>query len=194
MDPRDQWRGAAEIFGQVLDGMDDGQLDDPTPCAEWPVRSLIGHVASGHLVRVPSLQGQEWQGSGAPAAITSDRYAELAGDDPRATVTSALAAMGEVVDGIEDIHGPAGHHTGMKTVEFVLGHLAWDLLVHAWDLARGTGQDIDPPDELAQAAIDFSGGYFESVLRPNGFLATEVDVADGSSTMDRLLALCGRTP
>lgn len=82
----------------------------------------------------------------------------------------------------------------MKTVELVLGHLATDILVHAWDLARGTDQEIDPSDELAQAAIDFSGEYFESVLRPNGFLAAELDAADGSSAMGRLLALCGRTP
>src|SRR5579862_5726114 len=42
-----------ELVGQVKPG----QWDDPTPCAEWSVRTLVGHLITGRYVYRGFLEG-----------------------------------------------------------------------------------------------------------------------------------------
>jgi uncharacterized protein (TIGR03086 family) len=69
--------------------------------------------------------------------------------------------------------------------------VCFDLVVHGWDLARATGQDIvvDPRDvERIQAMVEKMG----DTMRENGVIAPPVDPPDGASDQDRLMASLGR--
>jgi uncharacterized protein (TIGR03086 family) len=68
-----------------------------------------------------------------------------------------------------------------------------DLLVHAWDLARATGQDetLDPAEVSA-----FLAGLepWDAALRASGHYGPRVPVPDDADEQTRLLAFTGREP
>ena len=39
----------------VVDEIPDGAWDDPTPCSDWTVRAIVGHLAWGNLVLTGAL-------------------------------------------------------------------------------------------------------------------------------------------
>jgi uncharacterized protein (TIGR03086 family) len=64
-------------------------------------------------------------------------------------------------------------------------------VVHAWDLARATGQDdtIDPADvQWVSAMVERMG----DVMRSNKVIAEPLEPAPDASEQDRLLAALGR--
>jgi uncharacterized protein (TIGR03086 family) len=71
---------------------------------------------------------------------------------------------------------------------------AADLLVHSWDLAKATGQRFDPPVEFVEAVTPFYQQFVQPPLRQMGLFAEEVDVADGATALDKLVAYAGRKP
>jgi uncharacterized protein (TIGR03086 family) len=68
-----------------------------------------------------------------------------------------------------------------------------DLLVHAWDLARATGQDetID-----ADEASAFLAGLepWDAALRGSGHYGPRIPVPDDADDRAKLLAFTGRRP
>ena len=71
--------------------------------------------------------------------------------------------------------------------------MAFDLVVHGWDLARATGQDetIDPVE--VDRTWEAAQGLGEN-MRKYGVTGPEVDVPPDASKQDRLLGLLGRRP
>ena len=59
--------------GELVDGVRDNPWSDPTPCAQWTVRSLVGHLVMMNLVFAAPL------GEGAPP----EREVDPLRDDPR---------------------------------------------------------------------------------------------------------------
>jgi uncharacterized protein (TIGR03086 family) len=125
----------------VIAGVRPEQLDLPTPCSEWDVRAVIDHLVGAHLYFTASLRGQ--------AIDTSTSPPDFAATDPAGTYTQASAEMLKVWSepGVMD-----------RTVETLVGPIPatvligmWtnDNLVHAWDIARATGQDENLDPELA---------------------------------------------
>jgi uncharacterized protein (TIGR03086 family) len=90
-----------------------------------------------------------------------------------------LAAFGE--PGAIDKTGPS------------LGVASSDQLLHGWDLAQATGQDITMPAGLAEAAYQTIHGLFTDDQR-KGVFKPAIAVADDASSQDRLLAYTGRQP
>jgi uncharacterized protein (TIGR03086 family) len=68
-----------------------------------------------------------------------------------------------------------------------------ELVLHGWDLAQASGQQVHISDEL----VDYVRGLAETVVpdgRGRGAFAAEVPPAEGATAMDRLAAYTGRTP
>ncbi|MBC9714909.1 TIGR03086 family protein [Streptomyces sp. TRM66268-LWL] len=175
---------AGERASAVLDGIEDGQLGAPTPCAEYDVRALANHLL--HVV----VQFQALAAKQIPDFSTTPDYI---GEDPEwrkrfaaevHRLAQAWAAPGalEGVTGMMDMPAPT-------VARMALG----DLVVHAWDLAEATGQTYAPdPAVVADVAPAFAelapGG------RQMGVFGDPVDVPENASPLDRLLALTGRDP
>ena len=119
------------------------QFGDPTPCAEWDVAALLGHILSvidsyrvlptgGHAAATPVdliAEGRHQQG-----------YATLA--------RAAVAAWSE--PGVLD--RPCHHVMGVMPGGRALAIHTTDVLLHGWDLAVATGQDATIDPELAGLA------------------------------------------
>ena len=109
-------------------------------------------------------------------------------DDPLAAFRAARADLEAVLD---DRSSPTRGYDGMfgrtSVAATVDQFMAFDLVVHGWDLARATGQDetIDP------AEVDRILGFVErmgtSTMRENGVTGPEVAVPADAPEQDRML-------
>lgn len=193
MDPKEQFSQVSVMLSALVEGTDNDQLGNATPCSDFVVRDLIGHFTLGRFIFAAGLRGdkersQELLGS-MPAQL-----GDVLGDDHHATyrnasseLDSAVASLGDVAETVSLIFGdmPAG---------VALQMLSGDNLVHCWDLACATGQDFDPPADLVEATTGFYRNFITDEQRDGGRFGPEVTVPDDASALDRLLGLCGRNP
>ncbi|MCP3804032.1 TIGR03086 family metal-binding protein [Allokutzneria sp. A3M-2-11 16] len=172
---------AAAPFLEIVRNIKPDQLGSPTPCAEFDVRALIDHL----LHWGPSLEGAARKEAVPPGGASGD-WAEAL----EAQVERTLAAW-----------RPASAWEGMTTMggsfelpaELVGGMVVGEFVVHGWDLARATGQhvewDADVVDyvhrEIARSADQG---------REMGVYGPEAPVPTDASTLDKALALSGRSP
>jgi uncharacterized protein (TIGR03086 family) len=70
--------------------------------------------------------------------------------------------------------------------------LVFDLLMHSWDLANATGQQLDVPSDLVAAVDGFARVALTPDLRGPGTFGPEVEPPEGASQLDRLAAFSGR--
>jgi len=183
-----QLTDAAAEAARVVRAVTPDRLTDPTPASEWDVRTAANHLVlwTSYNFELRAKGGaapEEWQQRDFTAEPGwADAYA--------AQLDRALAAWsdpsvweGEVKMG--DSSMPAGAVAGMVLLELVL---------HGWEVARGTGQEFTVPDSVATTAlglVEQFGDMYRSF--PGGF-ADVVVVADDAPALDRALALSGRDP
>src|SRR5690348_3404562 len=110
-------------------------LDAPTPCDGWDVRTLMNHMLETQQYFVGAARGQDISPPG-------QEPPELLSDSPAADFLKARTLTLETFseNGVLEATGPA------------LGIAFSDQLLHGWDLAKATGQDATMPEGLADAA------------------------------------------
>jgi len=182
---RDLLPTAAKEFGsRVLDIPDDA-WDRPTPCSEWTVRDLVGHLVVEHLWAVPLLEG----------ATTAEVGARFDGDvlnaNPQKSWTRAINDSMDAwaVAGADDT---VQLSSGERPVDEYAEEMLLDLTVHAWDLARGAGLSEDLDDDVVAHVLAYARAH-EHELTRSGLFQDPVH-ADSQDPQARLLALLGRRP
>jgi uncharacterized protein (TIGR03086 family) len=181
--PADQLSYQASALHDLIAGVKADQWDDPTPCAKWSVRDLVGHLVGGGTIFAASFRGEQVDtGSETPGMLADD--ATGAWDrviaDFQAAVSAPDAMDREVVLPFATL--PA---------QLALDIATFDLLVHAWDLARATGQPFAPPDDVVAAARPVAEAIVGG-LRDGDTFADAAPAPAGASPMDQLAAFCGR--
>lgn len=175
-------RDAAEVLSGVVRGIRPEQLANPTPCTEFDVRALVRHL----LQWGPSLAGAGRKELVEPSAVDAPEWrASLL------AVVSDIAASWSSPDSAEGttrMGGPTEMPAAL-VADMVLG----ELTVHAWDLARATGQPFEVPEDLL-AHLHRGVREHATEARAMGVYGPEVPVPDTASTVDRVLALTGRDP
>ncbi|RSD14784.1 TIGR03086 family metal-binding protein [Amycolatopsis eburnea] len=174
-------------FGRLVNQVRDNQWEQPTPCPGWTVRDVVGHLVREQLW-VPHLL------AGLTIKEVGDRYdGDVLGDDPiRAwgrSSTAARAAWREPGATERIVHLSFGD-TPASDYRW---QLATDLVVHTWDLARGTGSGQPIRDDFAEVLLAVMGSRLRS-RQGSGTIGDGVPVADGAPAADRLLSLAGRDP
>ena len=193
MDPREHLQRVSDLLSGLVEGTDAGRLDDPTPCEDFQVRDLIGHFTMGRFLFAADFAGDTARRDELLGGMP-ERFGDVLGDDHLATYRDASATLDAAVDGIEDVEATAAFFLGQMPISAALETISGDNLVHCWDLARSTGQDFDPPDDLVEATTAFFGTLITDDLRAVGSFGPEVEVPEDASALDRLLGFCGRTP
>ncbi len=153
------------------------QLDAPTTCEPWTVRTLLNHMLLVQGAFVAHARGEGFTLSleeDPPDVLTADPYADF--ERARAEALRVFSEPG-VIEG-----------TGTN-----LGNIFGDQLLHGWDLAVSTGQDATMPEGLPEVAYALVHGAFTEEGR-KGVLKPEVRVAADASAQERLLAYSGRDP
>lgn len=177
LSPLEAHSRAQEVFAGVLAGLDEGDLGSPTPCSEWTVHDLIGHVVAGNQwtagteVEVPSdLAGLR------SAHASSAEGAQSTFSAPDGMTRVFKARPGEL---------PGAVFIQLRTI---------DVLAHSWDLARASGSKTDLDPELAEQLLAASRQLIRPDFRgPDRPFAEEHPCDDSRPAADRLAAFLGRT-
>ncbi len=70
----------------------------------------------------------------------------------------------------------------------------FETLVHGWDLASATGQTLELPDDLSEAALTASQRICSDRAREAGAFGPEVAAPADAGPFEQALALAGRDP
>lgn len=158
---------AANLLAEV--GADD--LDRPTPCAGWDVRTLANHMLGSVRTFVTMLQGSP------PGWHAPEDFSTGFGEELRVrgnVLVNLWRELGDQAMGNPDI----------QAAEFA---------VHAWDLAVALGRDTAALDEpLAQRALVTLDANLGVERRGNAFGPARTAPA-GSDASTHLAAYAGRT-
>ncbi len=174
-DVLDSYARASEwTLTKVAGAADD--LDAPTPCDEWDVRTLLNHMLETQRYFLSAARGVKAEPPGAepPELLGPDPQADFAGGRLRTIETFSQP-------GVIEKTGPS------------LSIALSDQLLHGWDLATATGQDATMPPDLAAQAFDAVHGSFTEEQR-KGVFKPEIEVGDDATAQDKLLAYTGRDP
>jgi uncharacterized protein (TIGR03086 family) len=204
-DPRAYLASAIRLGGTVIAGVRPDQLDRPTPCDEFDVRTLLGHLTAV-LHRISNL------GRGGSVFDTPEGTTEIPDDGWLATWTGAAHELedvwsdGALVERTYELPWATLPGSGL------LAMYTSEITVHTWDLAKATGQKPDWDDAVVGVSLalmervlpeaeERRKSYDETAARmPEGRrefkppFADAVSVPPGAPAIDRLVAWTGRHP
>lgn len=187
MNLHQEMTAAADASSRVVGNVRPGQFGDPTPCADWDVRTLLNHLI---LWTSYSLERRAHGESVAPELMEKDFAADPDfSADYRNQLDRALAAWADpaVWDRELNVMGsltPASDVAALIVAEMVL---------HGWDLAVATGQSYTVDDNAAAVALAAVEANADLFRQYKGF-AEPVAIAAGAPVLDKTLALAGRDP
>src|SRR3954454_20299928 len=181
--PLDRLAAAVPLTGRLVDALEGGQWELPTPCPEWTVRDVVNHLVLGHRRFAAAITG------GTPPVPSDD----LLGSDPGSAYWSSAEAMLAAFRSEGALERPVTIPAGTLPGSVACELRVVEALVHGWDLARATGRPLEFPAGLLEVSIPSSrvpAGPFPADRPPFG---PSQPVADDAPPLDRLAALLGRS-
>lgn len=170
----------ASMLRSVVNRVPSDQWDAASCCEGWSARQVAGHITWGLETVANFAEG------GAMADEMPE--AERAGDDPAATVSSAVDAAIAALDQPKALEQDTPF--GMPLDGF-LTLMSVDTMTHAWDIADAAGIEHGI-DEASAAAAKQAIEPMADMMRAPGRFDDAVDT-DSSSAVDQFIAFTGRT-
>jgi uncharacterized protein (TIGR03086 family) len=176
---------AALSTQQIVENIQPGLWENPTPCTEWNLRVLVNHLIGENAWVTELFAGKTI------AEVGGRLDGDLTGNDPITAYVETVRPARAVVEapGAMEVicHLSGGDVRGSRYV----GELFVDTLIHGWDIAKGSGQDPRMAPELAEACYQMVLPI-QQILRNSGAFGSEVPLADGADLQTKLLAALGR--
>lgn len=165
------------VCQNVLRGIGQGDLGLPTPCSSFTIGQLTDHLI-GSMVSLGGLAG---------AAVIP---AESGSVESRVAYAAqqALEAWHR-----RELEGTVKQGKGDMPASFAASILSLELLVHAWDFAVATEQQVTVSDEVSQYVLDLAHEVISPQGRQGGNFADAVEVGPDADILNRLIAFSGRT-
>jgi len=202
-DPRPLFASALDTAGAAIAAVRPDQLTNPTPCAEFDVRELLGHL-TGVLLVVAAVGRGEDPFSVPDEALATDDGWTARFETNRARLEAAWKD-GEALDRPTLI--PWASESGAVALLTYTN----EVTVHTWDLATATGQDpawdpdvlevanqevgfVLPSEDRAEVFAEFKKNLSPEFANvPDPFLDA-VPVPEDAPLIDRIVAWSGRRP
>lgn len=162
-------------------GIEPSQLDGPTPCDDFTVAGVLAHMTGLASGFAPMFRGLESPDGDSTSGDTMARF-----DVAMADLLDAVQSPGALDRTIRTPGGPMPGATFARLVAF-------DGLVHGWDLASSTGQRWDLDDDLVAAVDAFARQAITDEMRDGDAFALERQPAVDASPIERLVSFSGRT-
>ncbi|MEU0455115.1 TIGR03086 family metal-binding protein [Streptomyces sp. NPDC006129] len=178
-----------EALAQLVAGVGDEQLAGTTPCPEYAVRHLLGHLAGLTI----AFRDAGRKDLGATTDTSPGSTLPDIGPGWRAELPKILA---ELADAWRDPAAWTGmtRAGGVDLPGEVAGLVATDeLVIHGWDLARATGQEYAPDPVALRVCHGFLAASVDDPSRGEIF-GPVVPVGPDAPLLDRAVGLSGRDP
>jgi uncharacterized protein (TIGR03086 family) len=188
--PQLDLRPAADRMARLLASVPDDALSGPTP-SDMPLDALVDHVGGFAQAFTAAAKKDLGEMTSTPPAPGAPAL-EAGWRERMAADLSSMADAWASPDAWEGMT-QAG---GVDLPGEVAGLVALDeLVVHAWDIARATGQPFDC-DEDELRAIEGTVAQFrgDNSGEIPGLFGPVVPVPDGAPLLDRVVGLTGRDP
>ncbi|MFD2468272.1 TIGR03086 family metal-binding protein [Amycolatopsis silviterrae] len=187
-DPRETFSRALDQAEHQITAVTPDDLTNRTPCADYDVRALLGHVV-GVLHKLTDV-GTGGNASGFPDVVTG-----IADDDWASTFAKARGEVERVWtdDALldRDVTLPWATLPG----RVALDAYTHEFTAHSWDLAQATGRvDALDPDLAALALEAFQKFAPPEARSEQGPFGPVVPVSDDAEVYPRLAAYLGRRP
>lgn len=184
MTPIEQLEAILPDLAAMVDHIWLGQLELPTPCADFDVHGVIDHMIVGGSTFAALFRGED-PGAVEPPTV----YGWVPAAEFRDAMQSLLDAVRSPGALERTIPAPFGDVPGETFARFV----ALDGLVHGWDLARATGRTWTPAAELVESVDEFARVAIAPEMRDAGLFCTSTIAPPEAAAMDRLVAFTGRS-
>ena len=179
--------GGLDFFSAVVARMGASDWDRPSPCRGWRALDVLGHVGSAVRFGTELLRGDR------PVWAPVDPPGAAVDGDPVAWWEALAGPAREAVSGVE-LSRVVESPLGKRSIGEGLSFPALDLFVHAWDLGRAVGADVEIPAE----AIEFAHSVIDTLpaeqVRSPRVFAPEVAPAASATPTQRFIAWTGRDP
>lgn len=182
MTPLERWQRVAPTFTAVVEAVPDDSWERDAPCDGWVARDVVRHLV-------------EW----VPAFLADGSGIEVqVGPSVDADPVGAWKSLAEQLEGLvapsdpprSFSHPRAGDHPLDAAID---QFITSDVLVHTWDLATATGQQVELDQELAAQMADGIEPITD-MLAASGQYGEPKPVPDDADPTTRLIALTGRDP
>jgi uncharacterized protein (TIGR03086 family) len=174
----EQFEVATDSFTNLVASVRPDQIAIQTPCPEWSVQELVGHVVKGNLMFTRLFTGAE------PPAV------DAVGDSVAAISVSAkaLREAASAEGALEHIFStPMGERPGGRLMAIRVVELS----VHGWDLAQATGQSFELPEAIVETCFQVLRAMLPADR--NGLpYGAEQQAGPEASPTQRLVAFAGR--
>ena len=175
---------ALDLFEGLVAGAPRDGWDAPSPCEGWTARDVAGHVTGGQYL-ILALAGGEPEPD-----VARDPARFVPGDvlmGWRAARKECAAALSP-----DTLRRPIpfGGLGDLPLSDYLEGYIL-EPLVHAWDLARATGQPSRLDPDLVHHAFA-TAQVVAAPLRAAGHLAPPRPAPKGADEQTRMLAFLGR--
>ncbi|MEU1484593.1 TIGR03086 family metal-binding protein [Streptomyces sp. NPDC005752] len=181
---------AARQIRELIGDIEDRQLTGPTPCPDYSVRELLGHLLgltaafldAAHKKLGPTTDTPP---TAALPALPADWRTALPPllDELVAAWRSPAALEGMTRAGGIDLPGQVA---GMVVRN--------ELVVHGWDLARSTGQAFRADEASLRSSEAMLAPGDDDRSGPDAIFGPPVPVPADAPLADRVIALSGRRP
>ena len=186
-------RPAAREMARLVNAVRDDQLGDPTPCPKYTLGDLLQHVRG--LAEAFTVAGRKEQPTGG-SQPPPQGDASLLPADWREQITDWLGRLADAWSEPSAWEGTAWI-AGFEAPASAVGLTAAnELVVHGWDVANASGQEILLDDAALAPSREFvamMSGPGSAEARGDAF-GPALPVPDGATTLDEVVAGNGRDP
>jgi uncharacterized protein (TIGR03086 family) len=186
-DPRPLYRDALAWVRELTTQVPAERFSDPTPCADWDVRGLLGHlVATVDRARVIGEGGDPNAMPRVVDGVADDGWVDAL--DTAEDKAAAVWADDTRLDALVTV--PWGQVPGRAAL---FGYLR-EALVHGWDLAVASGQDGEADPATAAAVLAETRRVMPAEPRGGPIpFAAPVEPLHGAGPTEQLANWCGHS-
>ncbi len=164
------------------------ELELPSPCTGWNVRSLLSHTVASIDAFAAAIDGQ-----GGPTEEELFSGTDILGATPLAVVEGAVGRSHRAWSTITDWQSPVGTVLGEMPADQAIGIITYSTLVHSWDLAVAVDRPVEFDDAEATLA-EAVGSQLVPALRPQNLFGPAVTAGAEATPTQRVVAFAGRHP
>lgn len=184
MEPIEQLSYILPKLSATVDRIQTMQMNDPTPCSEFTVHGVLDHMMVGGGTAAYLFRGED-----APELKAPGVYGWVPAAEFRKVMDDLLAAV-KFPDAMErQMTTPFGKMPGETFARLV----AFDGLIHGWDLASSTGQRFEVPPAVVSAVDEFARTALTSEMRDGETFKDETTAPEDAGQFERLVAFSGRS-